>query len=77
MRPSSTTSARLASTSILSKPGALTIDEWKLVRDISAHRHAGILSAFRSPVMDLAAEISCPTTNTTLRGAGYPWLAGE
>ena len=62
--------------SILSKPGALTIDEWKLVREHS-RIGAGILSAFKSPVMDLAAEISM-SHHEHYSGAGYPLgLVGE
>ena len=62
--------------SILSKPGALTIDEWKLVREHS-RIGAGILSAFPSPLMDMAAEIAI-SHHEHFSGAGYPLgLAGE
>lgn len=62
--------------SILCKPGPLSIDEWKLMRE-HPRIGAGILSAFRSPLVDLAAEISI-SHHEHYSGAGYPaGLSGD
>lgn len=62
--------------SILRKTEALTIDEWRLMRE-HARIGAGILSAFQSPLVDMAREI-CLSHHERYSGGGYPaGLAGK
>lgn len=62
--------------SILLKPGPLTTDEWKLMRE-HTRIGASILSAFPSPLMDMAAEVAI-SHHEHYSGAGYPYgLVGE
>ena len=56
--------------SILRKPGPLTTDEWKLMRE-HPRIGAGILSGSDLPVLQLAAEISL-SHHEHFSGAGYP-----
>lgn len=62
--------------SILQKPGALTTDEWKLMRE-HPRIGAGILSGSDLPMLELAAEISL-SHHEHYSGAGYPLgIAGD
>ena len=56
--------------SILRKPGPLTTDEWKLMRE-HPRIGAGILSGSDLPLLQLAAEISL-SHHEHFSGAGYP-----
>ena len=57
--------------SILTKPGPLTTDEWKLMRE-HTRMGASILSAFPSRLMDMAAEVAI-SHHEHYSGAGYPY----
>jgi putative two-component system response regulator len=63
-------------TSILSKPGPLTIEEWKMMRE-HPRIGASIIGDSEEPLLRLAAEIAM-THHEHFNGAGYPLgLAGE
>lgn len=62
--------------SILRKPGPLSTDEWRLMRE-HPRIGAGILSGARSPLLELAAEIAL-SHHEHYSGAGYPLgIAGD